>query len=246
MCVSWQHHARTGKSDRVHPLQFRKSSIESCHPKLTWTSCRAVLMTSWASAQDAVGSGMLGLLMCLALVYPASCLVRGMVEEKETRMRETMCALLSTQWAAPQGRARAGDRNRVLRGLMHRALLACLLRLCVRAVLSQCVFGVAWSAARPTRRGGAHAQDPMPAWPLSCSLLPTRVRHAGAWDGMAVPQDRQGLCKARELDTESHFLCCELRCAEQLQGQAEVCISSWMSLSGLSVWHVRDGYGCHV
>ncbi len=39
---------------------------------------------------------MLGLLMCLALVYPASCLVRGMVEEKETRMRETMCALPPT------------------------------------------------------------------------------------------------------------------------------------------------------
>lgn len=35
---------------------------------------------------------MLGLLLCLALVYPVSCLVRGMVEEKETRMRETLCA----------------------------------------------------------------------------------------------------------------------------------------------------------
>ena len=42
--------------------------------------------------QDVVGSGMLGLLLCLALVYPVSCLVRGMVEEKETRMRETLCA----------------------------------------------------------------------------------------------------------------------------------------------------------
>jgi hypothetical protein len=42
--------------------------------------------------QDAVGNGMFGLLLCLALVYPSSCLVRGMVEEKETRMRETMCA----------------------------------------------------------------------------------------------------------------------------------------------------------
>lgn len=39
-----------------------------------------------------MGSGMLGLLLCLALVYPVSCLVRGMVEEKETRMRETLCA----------------------------------------------------------------------------------------------------------------------------------------------------------
>jgi len=48
------------------------------------TGCRRV--------QDAVGNGMFGLLLCLALVYPSSCLVRGMVEEKETRMRETMCA----------------------------------------------------------------------------------------------------------------------------------------------------------
>ena len=53
--------------------------------------CRLALRMS--STQDVVGSGMLGLLLCLALVYPVSCLVRGMVEEKETRMRETLCAL---------------------------------------------------------------------------------------------------------------------------------------------------------
>ena len=33
---------------------------------------------------------MLGLLLCLSLVFPLSMLVRSIVEEKETRMRETM------------------------------------------------------------------------------------------------------------------------------------------------------------
>ena len=62
----------------VAPLQllFRRSMLSGCR-----------------RVQDAVGNGMFGLLLCLALVYPSSCLVRGMVEEKETRMRETMCAI---------------------------------------------------------------------------------------------------------------------------------------------------------
>lgn len=38
---------------------------------------------------DDVGP-ILGLLMCLCLVYPLAMLIRGLVEEKETRTRETM------------------------------------------------------------------------------------------------------------------------------------------------------------
>lgn len=41
---------------------------------------------------DAVGP-MLGLLMSLSLVYPLSMLVRGIVEEREKRLKETMCIM---------------------------------------------------------------------------------------------------------------------------------------------------------
>ena len=41
---------------------------------------------------DAVGP-MLGLLMSLSLVYPLSMLVRGVVEERERRLKETMCIM---------------------------------------------------------------------------------------------------------------------------------------------------------
>ena len=41
---------------------------------------------------DAVGP-MLGLLMSLSLVYPLSMLVRGLVEEREKRLKETMCIM---------------------------------------------------------------------------------------------------------------------------------------------------------
>ncbi len=41
---------------------------------------------------DAVGP-ILGLLMSLSLVYPLSMLVRGLVEEREKRLKETMCIM---------------------------------------------------------------------------------------------------------------------------------------------------------
>ncbi|KAK9833394.1 hypothetical protein WJX81_001382 [Elliptochloris bilobata] len=69
-----------------------------------WTQWGAVMPTSAYTHNafyDVVGSGVLGLLLCLALVYPASCLVRGMAEEKETRMRETLKIMGLHDWVAP-------------------------------------------------------------------------------------------------------------------------------------------------
>jgi hypothetical protein len=36
---------------------------------------------------------MLGLLMSLSLVFPLAMLVRGLVEERERRLKETMCIM---------------------------------------------------------------------------------------------------------------------------------------------------------
>lgn len=46
---------------------------------------------------------MLGLLMSLSLVYPLSMLVRGIVEEREKRLKETMCIMGLQGWVLHAG-----------------------------------------------------------------------------------------------------------------------------------------------
>ena len=48
---------------------------------------------------------MLGLLMSLSLVYPLSMLVRGIVEEREKRLKETMCIMGLQGWVLHVGEA---------------------------------------------------------------------------------------------------------------------------------------------
>ena len=50
---------------------------------------------------------MLGLLMSLSLVYPLSMLVRGIVEEREKRLKETMCIMGLQGWVLHAGKAPA-------------------------------------------------------------------------------------------------------------------------------------------
>ena len=50
---------------------------------------------------------MLGLLMSLSLVYPLSMLVRGIVEEREKRLKETMCIMGLQGWVLHAGEASA-------------------------------------------------------------------------------------------------------------------------------------------
>ena len=50
---------------------------------------------------------MLGLLMSLSLVYPLSMLVRGIVEEREKRLKETMCIMGLQGWVLHAGKASA-------------------------------------------------------------------------------------------------------------------------------------------
>ena len=47
---------------------------------------------------------MLGLLMSLSLVYPLSMLVRGIVEEREKRLKETMCIMGLQGWVLHAGK----------------------------------------------------------------------------------------------------------------------------------------------
>ena len=168
MCVSWQHHARSpigfGKSDRVYLLQFRTSSMESRHPEAHMDgmqggahdgsgACAGRGGVGHAGAAPVPGAGVPGVLPC----------ARHGRGEGDAHARNHVRPALHPVGSSSRTRPGADDRNHVLRGLMHRALLARLLCLCVRAVLSQRAFGAAWSAARPTRRGGAHARDPMPS-----------------------------------------------------------------------------------
>ena len=74
------------------------------------------------------------------------------------------------------------------------------------------------------------------AGPYAClTFVMQPVTHQGhtcwglGWHGRAARQ--AGLVQNQELDTKSHFLCCTLRCAKQLQGQSEVCTTSWILLS---------------
>ena len=50
---------------------------------------------------------MLGLLMSLSLVYPLSMLVRGIVEEREKRLKETMCIMGLQGWVLHAGESSA-------------------------------------------------------------------------------------------------------------------------------------------
>lgn len=50
---------------------------------------------------------MLGLLMSLSLVYPLSMLVSGIVEEREKRLKETMCIMGLQGWVLHAGEAPA-------------------------------------------------------------------------------------------------------------------------------------------
>lgn len=82
----------TGPGDSDAPLPAA--------PQL-WTAWGGVFPTSEYDHNDfydAVGP-MLGLLMSLSLVYPLSMLVRGIVEEREKRLKETMC-IMGLQGAA--------------------------------------------------------------------------------------------------------------------------------------------------
>ena len=58
-----------------------------------------VAMTPLMPFRRAVGP-MLGLLMSLSLVFPLAMLVRGLVEEREKRLKETMC-IMGLQAHAP-------------------------------------------------------------------------------------------------------------------------------------------------
>ncbi|CAL8463070.1 g2604 [Coccomyxa elongata] len=81
----------TGPADSATPLPA---------PPQAWTAWGSVFPTSEYEHNDfydAVGP-ILGLLMSLSLVYPLSMLVRGLVEEREKRRKETMCIMGLQGW----------------------------------------------------------------------------------------------------------------------------------------------------
>lgn len=72
-------------------------------PPQYWTTWGGVFPTAEYEHNDfydAVGP-MLGLLMSLSLVYPLSMLVRGIVEEREKRLKETM-SIMGLQGMPPE------------------------------------------------------------------------------------------------------------------------------------------------
>ncbi|KAK9829531.1 hypothetical protein WJX72_006343 [[Myrmecia] bisecta] len=90
------------------PLPVQPSDDPSANSWVEWGAVFPTAAYHHNRFYDAVGP-MLGLLMCLCMVFPLSMLVRGVVEEKETRARETMMIMglrpwvLSTAWALTYG-----------------------------------------------------------------------------------------------------------------------------------------------